>query len=60
MDGQMIAVIAIVAAAGLYMVRRVWRTWAGKKSGCASSCSCAVETAANKPALIPSEDLTNL
>jgi hypothetical protein len=57
MDGQEIAVIAIVAAAGLYLARRTWHTWVGKKSGCNKGCACGDKAPAGAATLIPSDEL---
>jgi hypothetical protein len=59
MDWQLATVMVLVAAAGLYLVRRAWRTWRGAKGGCGGSCGCAA-AAAERPgaALIPPEHLT--
>ena len=41
-DLQLLAVALIVALAVAYVGRSAWRTWAGKKAGCASGCGkCA-------------------
>lgn len=35
----------VVAAAVAYLVRVIWKTWAGKPGGCGSGCGkCAVPT----------------
>ena len=39
MDWQLVVVGLIVAASCWYLVRQTWRSWSGKKSGCAG-CSC--------------------
>jgi hypothetical protein len=39
MDWQLIVVGLIVAASCMYLVRQTWRSWTGRKSGCAG-CSC--------------------
>jgi hypothetical protein len=41
MDGQLLIVGTLVAAAGAYLTRRAWRTWGGRKSGCGGACGCA-------------------
>ena len=39
---QLLAVTAIIGLALLYFARSTWRTWTGKKTGCASGCGkCA-------------------
>jgi hypothetical protein len=60
MNEQLIAVAVIVAGAALYLARRTWRTWAGKKTGCGKGCSCGDRGSERTPALIPSESLTLL
>jgi attachment p12 family protein len=58
MNWQLAIVIVLVAAAGLYLARQTWRTWAGKKAGCGSGCGCASQPN-TKPheSLISSEQL---
>jgi hypothetical protein len=64
MDWQLVLVVPVVAAAGLYLLRRTWRTWAGQ-GGCAKGCcgAPAKETPAGRPgqvSFIPSDQLTLL
>jgi hypothetical protein len=64
MDWQWVAVAASVAGAAAYLGRQTWRTWSGRKSGCAG-CSCASKTEAPStraavPLIPPSELLTRL
>ena len=41
-DWQLAAALAIVGLAAAYVARMTWRSWSGKKSGCASACGkCA-------------------
>jgi hypothetical protein len=57
MDGQMIVVVMLVATAAVYLIRRSWRTWTGKKAGCGSGCACGKPTQ-QRGGLIPSAELT--
>ena len=52
-------VLLIVAAAGGYLLRQTWRTWAGGKTGCGSGCACPTkpESPATS-AIIPLDQLT--
>ncbi len=46
MDGQLIAVIAMIAVAAAYLGRATWKTWSGTKVGCGSGCGkCATKSA---------------
>jgi hypothetical protein len=45
MDGQLLIVGLVVAAAGAYLLRSAWKTWAGKKTGCGSGCGRCVPAA---------------
>jgi hypothetical protein len=38
MDGQLAAVLVILGAAGLYLIRGTWKTWFGSSRGCGSGC----------------------
>lgn len=38
MDWQLLTVCGVVLAAVGYLARSAWRTWFGRKSGCASGC----------------------
>ena len=42
MSWQLAVVLMLVVAAGAYLLRATWTTWAGKRSGCGSGCGkCA-------------------
>lgn len=58
MDTQLLIVGVIVSAAAVYLGRRSWRTWTGKKAGCGKGCDCSGGKAAQRPALISSDELT--
>jgi FeoB-associated Cys-rich membrane protein len=62
MTWQLAVVLVIVAASAAYLGWRVWRTWAGSKSGCGGGCSCPGKTSSqpadNAVPLIPSHQLT--
>jgi hypothetical protein len=62
MEPQLIAVLALVAVATAYLLRRSIRTWAGtKKGGCGGGCGCARAAQVADPAkdlFIPSDQLT--
>jgi hypothetical protein len=47
MDWQMYVVLIAVAAAAIYVLRRLWRSWFGATRGCSKSCGCSVATAKN-------------
>ena len=50
MTVQLVAVIAIIALTAAYVARATWRTWSGRKVGCASGCGkCAA------PASVPEQ-----
>lgn len=49
LDWQSLVVLAIVVAAGLYLARQAWITFAQKKSGACGSCSSC-------PASEPAQD----
>jgi len=57
---QMPLVVMIVLAAGLYLLRRMWRSLTGRKAGGCGGCSCAkTPTVGNDGGtLIPSEQIT--
>jgi hypothetical protein len=59
---QFLLVGLILVAATAYLLRRAWRTWARKASGCGGGCGtgCKVESrSASAPSatLIPAEQL---
>ena len=58
MDPQLLIVSLIVSAAALYLGRRSWRTWTGKKSGCGKGCDCSGTKAGARSALISTDELT--
>jgi hypothetical protein len=58
MDPELITVLVIVAGAAVYLSRRTWQTWSGKKAGCGNGCNCSGKKAEDAPKLIPSEHLT--
>jgi FeoB-associated Cys-rich membrane protein len=63
MTWQLIAVLVIVAAAAVYLIRQTWRTWSRKAGACGGGCGCARKTPTatgsnGTAALIPSEQLT--
>jgi hypothetical protein len=58
MDLQLPTVVLIVAGALVYLGRRTWQTWSGKKVGCGNGCNCSGKKAESPPVLIPSEQLT--
>ena len=51
MDFQLLIILALCAAALLYLGRRVWRTFAAKEAGCAKGCGGACGAALDVDAL---------
>lgn len=58
MNGQLIAVAAIVCGAVFYLARQIWRTWAGRSSGCSKGCACGEKKTQPAGKLITAEELT--
>ena len=57
-DWQLLVAWAVVAAAGCYLARRTWRTWAAKKGACGGGCGCTGNRPANgNTALVSREEL---
>lgn len=47
---QLVATLAIVALAAAYVARSTWKSWTGRKTGCASGCGkCAAPAAPSQP-----------
>ena len=46
---QIAATIAIIGLATAYVLRALWRPFAGKKAGCASGCGKCATPAAPEP-----------
>jgi hypothetical protein len=58
-NGQLLIVMVLVAAASLFLVRQTWRAWAGRKAGCGGGCGCASKPNSRQEApLIAPEQLT--
>jgi hypothetical protein len=57
---QLPLVLLIVAVAAAYLVRQVWRSWRGARSGCGGGCGCAKNAppAGGHLTLIPADQLT--
>ena len=51
-DSQNLIVLALVALAGCYLARSLWRTIAQKKSGCGGCGSCPNNATAIQPQVI--------
>jgi hypothetical protein len=51
---QLILVALVVAAAGLFLAQKVWRTWTAR--GCAGGC-CKSAATPPKSSLIPADEL---
>ncbi|MFT3882686.1 MAG: hypothetical protein QM703_23920 [Gemmatales bacterium] len=60
MDGQTVAVVAVLTLAGSYLAWLTWRGWKRLRSGgCSSSCGCDVKKDDIKqPGLVQVNDLT--
>jgi hypothetical protein len=57
-DIQLIATLILVAVAAGYLLRQIWRTLRGRKSGCGGGCSCAAKPAdTNQKSLISAAEL---
>ena len=51
MDGQLAAVLVILGAAGIYLIRGTWRTWFGSSVSCGSGCGkCSSAAPQEEPA----------
>ncbi len=48
-DVQLVVALAVVAAAGGYILRATWRTWFGPAKGCGSGCGKCATPAAEPP-----------
>jgi len=58
LDWQLPAALAVVAAAGCYLVWQTWRTWTVKKDGCGGSCGCTTKGPGKESApLVSPEEL---
>jgi len=57
MNWQLAVTIVFVAIAGLYLVRRSWRTWFGRKAGCGGGCGCASKPSETVSALISTDQM---
>ena len=60
-EWQMVAVLLIVAAAGVYLARATWHSLRASKSGCAGGCGCKTKSsdaAADEPQLASMDELT--
>jgi hypothetical protein len=60
MDWQLWAAFGLVAAAVLYLLRALWRSWSGTKGSCGGGCDCGTKpgTQKDRPTMIPVEQLT--
>jgi hypothetical protein len=63
MDWQSPLAWLLVAAAAIYVLRTVWRTWFSASSSCAGSCSCSKASKPSpdndgNPVFLPASDLT--
>jgi len=47
-DWQLILVGLLISLAFLYLSRESWRSWAGRKSGCAGGCHCGSKAKAGE------------
>jgi hypothetical protein len=57
-EWQLGIVLAVVAAAGLYLARRAWRTWTAAKGPCPGGCGCSAKPVSSEDnSLIPVESL---
>lgn len=59
MDWQLVAVLVVVAGAGIYLVRHNLRGWSGKK-GCGGGCNCAGQKSAKAESAVPLQQLSLL
>lgn len=51
MDGQLAAVLVILGAAGIYLIRGTWKTWFGSARSCDSGCGkCSTSVQKEEPA----------
>lgn len=54
MEWQLIAVLVVIVAAVGYVARAAWKTWFGRKAGCASACGgCAKPEPVGKRIALP-------
>jgi hypothetical protein len=58
MTWQLVLVALFVAAASAYLLRQVWRSLRGGKSGCGGGCGCASTKPARGDSLVSIEQLT--
>lgn len=63
MGWQMYVVVILVAAAAVYVLRRLWGTWFGAKGGCTKGCGCSAVAAekggqATAVTFVPAEQLS--
>ena len=59
-EWQLAAVLMIVSAAAIFVIRQTIRSWQGKKAGCNQGCGCGPanqDIKFSQPALITSEQL---
>ena len=60
MEVQLVLTGLIVGLAALYLARRSWRTWSGRRAGCGKGCGdgCAAPKEETPATFIPSSQLT--
>ena len=58
MDGQSITAILLVMAAGLYVLRTIWRSIKLKGTGCGSGCGkCSAAEPKSRAGMIPLQQI---